>query len=306
MSRTSTASSSPRSPRPPPGAPIPERRDEVRSALERLGVRPARAWGQSFLVDPFVADAEAALVATRPGEPVLEIGGGLGILTRALVRRGYAPLSVIERDRRLAGFLRDAFGDRVRVLEGDALAIELPPATCVVGNLPYSVATPILLRCLARRPSRLVALVQREVADRLAAGPGSKTYGRLSLAARLYGEVELFRTVPAEAFDPVPDVASRLVVHTARPGALPVPSVPDFEAAVRTLFSSRRKQLGNLLPRVAGTAASAERLARAAGWPVDWARRRPEEIAPDGFFALARALAIRPPGSADGRVHPQP
>jgi 16S rRNA (adenine1518-N6/adenine1519-N6)-dimethyltransferase len=306
VSRTSTASSSRRSPRPAVDVLVPDRREEVRATLERLGVRPSRAWGQSFLVDPFVADAEAALVATPPGRPVLEIGGGLGMLTRALVRRGCAPLSVIERDPRLAGFLRHVFGARVRVIEGDALGVDLPAAECVVGNLPYSAATPILLRGLAARPPRLVALLQREVAERFAAEPGTKAYGRLAIAARLYGTVERFRSVPASAFDPVPEVESRLVVHSARAGPLPVPSVAAFEATVRTLFSSRRKQLGNLLPRVAGTPGAAERLARRAGWPDDWARRRPEEIAPDDFFALARAIAAGGDGSDDGHPGPQP
>ncbi len=253
-------------------------------------MRPSKAWGQSFLTDPFVADAEASLVEPAPGRSVMEIGGGLGLLTEALLRRGVAPLTVVERDPRLAGFLRTAFGPRVTVLEADAQNDPLPAVDVVVGNLPYSVATPILLRLFERRTPRVVFLVQREVAERLAAQPGSRQYGRLALIARFYGEVELFRRVGPEAFSPEPEVDSRLAVHTARPGPLPVPSPDRFERAVRTLFSSRRKQLGNLLPRLAGDRERAERLARRAGWPDDWARRRPEELEPESYFALARAL----------------
>ncbi len=253
-------------------------------------MRPSKAWGQSFLADPFVADAEASLVEPAPGRSVLEIGGGLGLLTAALLRRGVEPLSVLERDPRLAGFLRATFGSRVEVLEGDAQVDPLPTVDCVVGNLPYSVATPILLRLFERRTPRVVFLVQREVAERLAAGPGSRQYGRLALIARFYGEVELYRTVGPQAFSPEPEVESRLAVHVARAGPLPCPRPEVFERAVRTLFSSRRKQLGNLLPRLAGDRASTEALARRAGWPDGWARRRPEELPPEAYFALARAL----------------
>ncbi|HTW39931.1 MAG TPA: 16S rRNA (adenine(1518)-N(6)/adenine(1519)-N(6))-dimethyltransferase RsmA [Thermoplasmata archaeon] len=294
MSRTSTTSSSRRKATASDPYPVPERPEEIRRTLDALGVRPSRAWGQSFLTDPFVADAEAALVEVPPGRPVVEVGGGLGILTAALVRRGIEPLTVIERDPRLAGFLRSTFGRRVRVVVGDALEVDLPLADGVVGNLPYSVATPILVRLLERRTPRVVFLVQREVAERLAAGPGSKQYGRLSLLAALYGTVELFRPVSAAAFSPVPEVESRIGVHTARPGALPVSSVPRFEEVVRVLFSSRRKQLGNLLPRLTGGLRDPAELARAAGWPTDWSTRRPEQLPPEAFFALANALDAGP------------
>ena len=291
MPTTSTGSLSPPEPSAASTPPVvPERPAEIEATLRALDVRPRRAWGQSFLCDPFVADAEAALVGLAPGRPVVEIGGGLGILTAALVRRGIRPLTVVEKDRRLAGFLRTVFGNRVEVVEGDALEVDLPAADCVVGNLPYSVGTPILQRLLAARVPRVVVLLQREVVERIAADPGSRTYGRLSILARLYASVEMFRTVPPEAFSPRPEVAGRLAVLTARAGELPVPSVPEFERAVRLLFGARRKQLGNLLPRLAPTRERAEALARAADWPADWAHRRPEELPPEAFFRLAAAL----------------
>ncbi len=291
MSTTSTGSSSPRSPAGGGTPGVPHSASEVRAALDALGIVPKKGMGQSFLIDPFVADAEAALVATAPGRPVVEIGGGLGVLTEALARRDLGPLTVIERDARLARFLRARFAPTVRVLVADARDVPLPEADAVVGNLPYSAATPILLRLFALRVPRIVVLLQREVAERLAAGPGSKEYGRLALIARLFGTVELYRTVPPDRFWPVPEVESRLLVHTARAGALPVPSVPEFERAVRVLFSSRRKQLGNLLPRLAGSREAADALADRAGWPHDWRRQRPEALPPEAFFALARARA---------------
>jgi len=290
VSRTSTGSSSPRRAAAGTDRRVPERPEEVRQTLAALGVRPSKAWGQSFLTDPFVADAEAALVELEPGRPVLEIGGGLGLLTAALLRRGIHPLTVVERDPRLAAFLRSTFGDRISVVVGDALEGPLPPADCAIGNLPYSVATPLLIRLFERRTPRVVFLVQREVAERLAATPGSKAYGRLSLLARLYGEVELYRAVAPDAFFPPPEVESRLAVHVARPGPLPVRSPAVLERVVRTLFSSRRKQLGNLLPRLATDGRDAGALAQAADWPIDWATRRPEDLPPESFFALANCL----------------
>jgi len=292
VSRISTASSSRRSAADDGTIPpVPERPEEIRSALAALGVRPSKEWGQSFLTDPFVADAEAALVGVKPGQPVVEVGGGLGVLTAALLRRGLGPLTVIERDRRLARFLSSTFGARIRVVTGDALTVPLPPAEAVVGNLPYAVATPLLLRLFAARTPRVVFLVQQEVAERLAAGPGSKTYGRLSIIAQLYGSVELFRTVGPDAFYPRPEVVSRIGVHVGRREPLPVPSVPALEEVLRKLFSSRRKQLSNLLPRVTSKSATPEELARRARWPDDWARRRPETLPAEAFFALARAIA---------------
>jgi len=272
-----------------PTAKMPHDASGVHELLRTLGVVPSKGWGQSFLTDPFVADAEAALVAARTG-PAVEVGGGLGMLTNALVRRGLAPLTVIERDPRLAAFLRRTFDERVRLVRGDALEVPVDPNATYVGNLPYSVASPLLMRLMAARVPRIVFLVQREVAERLAAGPGSKAYGRPSILARLYGRTELMQIVPPEAFAPRPRVESRLAVFDGRPGELPVPSVPELERVVRILFSSRRKQLGNLLPRIAPGRVAAEELARAASWPEGWAHERPEDRTPEEYFALARAM----------------
>ncbi len=288
MSRTSTGSSSPRE-GPGPLPAVPERPGEIAEALDRLGVAPAKRLGQSFLTDAFAADALAALAFPTRNEPVYEVGGGLGIVTRALLRRGVRGLTVVERDERLARHLAETFAPEVRVVVQDALEFDFPPNAIVAGSLPYSVATPLVLGLLPRRPARIVGIVQKEVAERFAAPEGSRAYGRPSIFARLYGEVELFQEVPAASFYPRPKVAGRLFVHRPRAGELPVGSVARLEKVVRVLFSSRRKQLGNLLPRVAGTR-GAEELARAAGWPSNWARLRPEDLAPELYFALERAL----------------
>lgn len=292
MSRTSTASSSP----PEPLGAVPDSPAAIRAALRALDVTPSRRWGQSFLADPFVADAEAALVETAPGEPILEIGPGLGMLTAALLRRGLGPVRVIERDPRLAGQLRRLFADRIEVIEGDALEVALPEARAVVGNLPFSVATPLLLRLWRAAVPRIVALVQREVAERLAASPGSRQYGRLSVLAAYYGTVELFRTVPATAFSPTPLVEGRIVRFCARAGPAPCTPVGPLEELLRRLFGGRRKQLHNLMGRVAPDPSVWDALARSSGWPADWRRRRPEELGPEAYFALCRTLQGRARG----------
>lgn len=272
---------------------VPDRPTAVDEALRRLGVRPSRKLGQSFLVDRFVADALASLSEPGRGTPVVEVGGGLGIVTRALLERGVPHLTVVERDRRLAGYLTTTFGSAVDVRCEDARSFDFPRDATVVGSLPYSSATPIILELLRRRTGRLAVLLQKEVAERFSAEPGGRAYGRPSILARLYGEPELWRTVEPEAFYPVPRVASRLWAHTARGGPLPVRSVDRLESVVRRLFAARRKQLGNLLPSLAADRAEADLLAREADWPADWARRRPEELAPEAFFRLAQALDRR-------------
>ncbi|MFZ0892103.1 MAG: 16S rRNA (adenine(1518)-N(6)/adenine(1519)-N(6))-dimethyltransferase RsmA [Thermoplasmata archaeon] len=299
MSRTSTDSLSRRKAR-RDHAELPAGRAEVERTLEALRLVPSKRLGQSFLSDAFVADAEAALLTPRAGAPIVEVGGGLGILTEALLRRGLGPITVIERDARLATYLRGKFGNRVTIVEADALTTELPPDAVYVGNLPFSIATSLLVRLLYARVPQVVALIQREVAERLAAGPGSRVYGRLSILAQAFGSVELFQIVPADSFTPTPAVDGRIVALTARTGPLPVASIDRLESVVRTLFSARRKQLGNLLPRVAHLPADPDSVASQAGWPVDWAHLRPENLPPAAFFRLAnlvveaRSLRARP------------
>ncbi len=293
MSRTSTASSSPGDRRgAAPG--VPERPEEVRATLRRLGVVPSRGLGQSFLVDRFVADALAALAEPGAGRPVYEIGGGLGLVTQALVGRGVRELTVVERDRRLARHLAATFGPAVRVLVADARDVAFPSDATVVGSLPFSSGTAIVLRLLARRVVRLAALLQKEVAERFAAEPGGRAYGRPTIVARYYGVPELLREVPASAFYPEPRVSARLWSHTARAGPLPLATPDRLEEVVRRLFAQRRKQLGNLLPRLRVGDRTAAELADAASWPDDWARRRPEELPPEAYVRLAGVLEADP------------
>ena len=288
MSRTSTGSSSPPS---PTISAVPHRPSEVVRTLDALGLVPAKRLGQSFLWDPFIADAEAALVGTGRGQRVLEIGGGLGVLTEALLRRGLGPVTVVERDPRLAGFLERTFGDAISVVVGDALTEPWPACDVVVGNLPFSVGTPILARVWREEAPRFVGMLQREVVDRLVSAPGSKVYGRLTILAACHGTVEPFQVVPSSAFEPAPAVEGRVLVFERRDGPAPVPSIWALERLLDALFSARRKQLKNLLPRALPPGVDAADMVRAAGWPDDWAPRRPETLEPEAFFRMTRAIA---------------
>ena len=276
----------------------------VRRLLRDEGLRARHSLSQNFLADPDVLEAILAEAGARPGDRVLEIGPGLGVLTGALLEGG-ATVIAVELDQRLASLLRDRLGDAVaagelRLVEGDALDQDLPglvePPYLVVANLPYHITSPILHRLLERspRPERLVLMVQWEVAERIAAPPGRMSY--LSVFVQHHAEVRIARKVPAEAFEPAPAVDSAVIVLTPRrPGsAAPIddPAVRADEdelwALVQAGFRERRKMLRNVLVRQLGHAAPRiENALAAAGIAAD---RRPQTLSVADWKALREAL----------------
>lgn len=301
MKRTSTGSSSSgeRAERlrpAPPSSRVPSSASEVQWCLDQLGVEPHRSRGQNFLVDPAIARAEAALVDLAPGSSVVEIGGGLGLLTSALVERGFAPLTVLEKEPKFVAFLATAFADRVKVVEADALTSPLPPADAYVGNLPFSTATPIIDRVLSSGVEHGVFLVQKEVADRLTSHPGERDYGRLRIMTALAGGFVDGPRVPSRAFFPEPKVDGALVIFSRDPPEVPVRDRSVLEALLGAAFTSRRKMLGGTLPSslrelTGDPEVDVDSLLDGATWPSDWKRRRAEEIPPMAYFALANELA---------------
>lgn len=228
------------------------------AALDGARLRPSRRAGQCFLVDPAVLGRIVAAARIVPGEPILEIGAGTGTLTEALAAAG-ARVTALERDRRLAALLRARgfpAGDVV-VVEADALTFDLAGWLAAVGgsakvvaNIPYQITSPLLLRLLdlASELAVVVLLIQREVAARLVAQPGSKAYGALTLACHYRAEVEVVAEVPRTAFHPAPAVQSAVVRLT--PLDRPRVSVPDgalLFAVIRAAFGQRRKTLRNAL-----------------------------------------------------------
>ena len=246
--------------------------------------------GQHFLFDPGILRRIADAALPEPGRVVLEIGPGRGTLTGHLAARA-ARVVAIEKDRALAAALAAAPpGPNVTVLTGDALEVPWPAADVVCGNIPYAITSPLIARALAPpRPERIVLLVQREVADRLAAAPGSRTYGALTVGVQLVATVERLFTVKAGAFRPPPKVESAVVRITPTPGTRLPP--PALEAATRrlvqSLFQRRRKQVRSALGQARPDldAAAIGRWLAAAG--VD-PTSRPERLAPGDFLVLAR------------------
>lgn len=229
-------------------------------ALERGGLRPQRRFGQHFLCDPGVVRRIVHTAALGPASVVLEIGPGLGALTDALVAVAER-VHLVEIDRGLAGQLRERFAGQpsVRVHEGDFLALPVAalvpePGAVVVANLPYNISTPILFRLLEHRDwfPRAVLMLQREVAERLVATPGSRAWGVLPALVQTWGEVSLAFGVSRHSFLPRPRVDSAVITIAwhSRP-CVPLGDQGLFRAVVRAAFGQRRKTLRNALAPLA-------------------------------------------------------
>jgi 16S rRNA (adenine1518-N6/adenine1519-N6)-dimethyltransferase len=267
-----------------------------RALLDKYDLRAKKSWGQNFLGDEAILDEIARLAAPRPGERVLELGAGLGHLTARLLARG-AAVTAVERDRDMARVLRGELGDRITLLEADAARLDYGALAggaplAVVGNLPYHLTSPILFDLLGQpgQVARAVFLLQREVAERLAASPGEKDWGVLSVFLQREAEVSVARIVPPGAFHPPPKVHSAVLEIHFRPPAVAA-AVADpvrFRKLVKAGFAQRRKTLGNalktadLVPPPAMAAAL-----EAAG--IDPGRRG-ETLAIEEWAALDRAL----------------
>jgi 16S rRNA (adenine1518-N6/adenine1519-N6)-dimethyltransferase len=228
---------------------------EIDATLREIRVSPVRSLGQNFLHDRNLAAWIVSKAELTRDDYVIEIGPGLGALTEFILESG-ARVLAIEKDQRLAQFLLKRFGGaRLEIIHGDALEFDLRPLFAerrvkLLGNLPYYVASQLLLK-FTKYPSPIclwLFMLQKEMARRIAAGPGSGDYGSLSLAVQLKYQVEFLRTVPATVFLPQPEVDSAIVRMIPRaPDELPPHDAETFSRLVRQGFSQRRKQLRNLL-----------------------------------------------------------
>jgi 16S rRNA (adenine1518-N6/adenine1519-N6)-dimethyltransferase len=274
--------------------------------MRRFGVRPDRDLGQNFLIDSNILGVIERAAELAPEDVVLEIGGGLGVLSEHLAQRvGY--VHVVEVDERLREPLSDATDPftNVAVHWGDAMRIPLrgldPRPTKMVANLPYGIAAGVLLRTIEELASvrSWVAMVQREVGERLAAPPGDRAYGAPSVIAQLACEVEVLRLVPRTVFQPAPNVDSTLVRlrrrgSTAAAGvdgaSAPVISPSELRALVGGAFAHRRKTLARSLALSGQATGSLEQVREALqrlGHPADV---RAERLSPEDFRELAQLL----------------
>lgn len=284
--------------------PIPRTRSGLAPLLEARGLRLSRRLGQNFLVDAALADAIVTDAGVTPDDVVIEIGSGAGGLTQPLLDAG-AHVLAIELDRGMAALLREHLGDeeRLTLVEGDALdgPDGLHPAivevldgaraagfarVLVVANLPYSCGTPILAALLRREqpPDAIVAMLQREVVDRLRAQPGGSDYGPLAVLGALRADVTVLRSVPRQVFLPQPAVDSTVFRVVPRPGS-------DVERACAAAdlaaiaFRKRRKRLAKALKGVVGI----QTIETAGLDPGE----RAERVPPEGWVRLSRILAGR-------------
>jgi len=239
----------------------------VRQLLERHGLYADKRLGQNFLVDAGLLDLIVRTAAPKPGQQVWEVGPGLGTLTRALAGAG-AKVTAIEKDERLRPVLQETLAGRdVELHFGDALEFDwqsVPQGSLFVSNLPYNVATPLLSRLLkSGNFTRLVVLLQKEVAERLAAEPGSPAFGLLSLRAAHHAKVRKVRDFPPQAFFPRPNVTSALVElkHNGNPDD------PALFELIEAGFAQRRKTLRKNLEQ--------------AGWPRERILNALEEMGLD-------------------------
>jgi 16S rRNA (adenine1518-N6/adenine1519-N6)-dimethyltransferase len=270
--------------------------------MRRFGVRPNRELGQNFLIDSNILGVIDRAAELGSEDVVLEIGGGLGVLSEYLAER-VAHVHVLEIDERLREALADATKAHanVSVHWGDAMTLDLralrPRPTKVVANLPYGIAAGSILRTIEELPSvrSWLVMVQREVGERLAATPGGGEYGTPSVLAQLACEVRVVRAIPRTVFHPAPNVDSVLVGMRRREGEadLDAPASPALRSLVGGAFAHRRKTLAGSLAlsgRASGRTREEVRAAlEALGHPPDV---RAERLSPEDFRALAAALEL--------------
>jgi 16S rRNA (adenine1518-N6/adenine1519-N6)-dimethyltransferase len=263
--------------------------------LREFGVRPKRELGQNFLIDSNILGVIERAAELEPHDVVLEIGGGLGVLSEYLAPR-VAHLHVVEIDRALEPALRDAVDPLVNVTLhfADAMRLDLaaldPPPSKVVANLPYGIAAGVILRTIEDLPSvrRWVGMVQKEVGERFAAAPGSAAYGLPSVLAQVACDVRVLRPVARSVFSPVPNVDSVLIGLTRTGPAAP----RSLSALVGAAFAHRRKALAGSLALSPSAPDDVRERARAAlaqlGHQPD---ARAERLSPDDFRSLHEALS---------------
>src|SRR5438445_11322758 len=211
--------------------------------LADLGVRPRRRMGQHFLIDARVAARQVAHAQIRRSEVVLEIGPGLGVLTRLLAERAKRVVA-IEADRRFAEYLRRTLPD-VEVISGDALKVEWPPFDVLASNLPYQISSPLTSRLLAHAFDRAILMYQWEFARRMRAKPGTADYSRLTVGVYRRAACEILERVPRNAFYPQPRVDSAIVSPVPTPSPFPLEEPGRFDAVVDALFAHRRQTAAN-------------------------------------------------------------
>ncbi|MDO5852522.1 MAG: 16S rRNA (adenine(1518)-N(6)/adenine(1519)-N(6))-dimethyltransferase RsmA [Thermoplasmata archaeon] len=218
----------------------------ARELMASAGVVPKRSKGQNFLIDDRVADRIVGYAGITPDDRLLEVGPGFGILTERLAPLGRG-LTCIELDAKLAQHIRSTYGDRVELIEGDAVKVPFPEFDVFVSNLPYSVSTPVIFKLLDQEFRTAMVMVQKEFADRMVADVGSPDYSRLTVNLFYRADCDIMEPVPASRFDPRPKVDSAVVRITPRPAPFEVLDEATFFRVTEACFNHRRKKIGTSL-----------------------------------------------------------
>jgi 16S rRNA (adenine1518-N6/adenine1519-N6)-dimethyltransferase len=265
------------------------RAEEVRAVLESIGKRANRRLGQNFLLDESVVKRQVGFADLSSEDTVLEIGPGLGNLTEELLKTG-AKVVAVEQDREFCRFLTRRFGDRLQLVQADAVKAFLPEFNKVVSNLPYQISSPITFKLLDIGFDVAVLMLQREFAERMVAKPRSEDYGRLSVGVYYRAECEILMSVHPHAFWPQPKVDSCVVRLVPKKPPFEVRDKDAFSLVTKAIFSHRRKKIMNSLlsdPAVAAMIGSVEKgsLER-----LPYSSSRAGELSPEMIGELADAL----------------
>jgi len=266
------------------------RRDTIEK-LRDLGVRPRRRLGQSFVVDPSLVERLVELGNLNSRDVVLEIGAGLGTLTKALAIR-CMKVYAVEIDKRLCSALPGILGDHrnIEAICGDALKVELPDFNKIISNPPFSISSKLVFKVLGREFETAIMTFQDEFASRLSAAPGSKDYGRLSVATQIRAKVMAHEEYPPSSFYPEPEAKARILEIMPRRPKLEPRSQEELDSLLRFLFSQRRRKVAKIL----------ENYARRTGRRIDRGRlvnigeRRVFQLSPQEFLDITKALSHCP------------
>ncbi len=221
-------------------------RNETSRLINETGVVPKKSKGQNFLTDERVAQRHIDYACIEKGDRVLEVGPGLGILTNILAERS-DDVTCIELDETLADYIEETYGDRIKLIRGDAMKVDFPPFDKFVSNLPYSISTPVIFKLLEHDFKKAVVMVQKEFAERMVADVGLPDYSRLTVNMFYRADCKILETVPASRFKPRPKVDSALVEIVPRPAPFKVLDERTFFKVTEIAFNHRRKKIGTSL-----------------------------------------------------------
>ncbi|MGD0057468.1 MAG: 16S rRNA (adenine(1518)-N(6)/adenine(1519)-N(6))-dimethyltransferase RsmA [Methanomassiliicoccales archaeon] len=219
---------------------------EIQAILTEYSVRPGKQKGQNFLMDERVADREVGYAGIEPVDNVLEIGPGLAMLTERLIPKANRVIG-IEYDPGLCRFLRERYGDRIELIEGDALEVEFPKFDKMVSNIPYNISSPLIFKLLAYHFDRAVIMIQKEFAERMVAKPDTDDYSRLTVNTYYRAECGVLEHVPRSRFWPEPEVDSTIIMLSPRPPPFKIKDEKLFFRLLDGLFQHRRKKISTIL-----------------------------------------------------------